>query len=888
MKRGEPFNVLRNPNSWSNAPRAEAIAFSLFGGGFTTSAAFAASTVGMLAIAGVSIGLSLVTSWAVSALTPKPETPTRGLLVNARESAGPQDFVYGEVRKGGVVTYYESTDGNDVLHQIIVLAGHEVEDIVEVYLNDEVATLSGDAYSFNGRTGAGWVLDSKWGDDEDGPEMQILYHKGDQTSINDTFANSSSYTINNTLGSVTSNSLGNFVGNGIAYLYVRYVYNASVYANGLPLVTAKVRGKKVYDPRTTSTVYSNNAALCIRDYLTSAYGLNDSEIDDTVFSAAANVCDESVSLAGGGTEDRYTINGVVQSDQSHGQVLQSMMTACAGTLFWGAGKWKLIAGEYNAPTKTFTLDDLRSSISLQTRVNLQDQFNIVQGVFNDAAQRYIPTDYPPLVGSSFITEDGGIESPLDFDLPFTTSAATAQRLAKLTLFRGREQMTFEAEFGLNSFDVEVGEIVALTIERYGWTAKEFEVVGWRFGISGDGDLRVTLSLRETSSSAFSWTAEESEIISNNTTLLPYTFVPSISIPSDDITSEVRIVREKITDVISLVVESSNNSFIDYVEVQYKEVSASGWTSLGTGSVGTYELVDPEPGSYIFRARGVNGFGYKGLWVETSSVQTAGSSTPPSDVGNLFYEVNGGNTTLEWDAVTDLDLSYYRVRHAIETSGATWANATTAIDKVPRPGTSLTLPSRSGTYLIKAYDKTGLASSSATSVVVPANELATYTTTLTQTDSTTFSGTKTGCSVNGASQLIITTPTTAPSEATYDFSSYIETSDSTARIVRARIDAAVERIDNSTGLFDDLPGNFDDLPGNFDDFTGSAQFADTNLLFYISTTEDDPTGSPTWSAYKQFRAGEFYGRAFRFRVVLKSTADNITPAISTLSAIVEYN
>lgn len=885
MKRGEPFNVLRNPNSWSNAPRAEAIAFQFLAATGIT----ATQTAIAVATTVASIGLSLVTSWAVSALTPKPETPTRGLLVNARESAGPQDFVYGEIRKGGVVTYYESTDGNDVLHQIIVLAGHEVEDIVEVYLNDEVATLSGDAYSFNGRTGAGWVLDSKWGDDEDGPEMQILYHKGGQTSINDTFANSSTYTINNTLGSVTSNSLGNFVGNGIAYLYVRYVYNASVYANGLPLVTAKVRGKKVYDPRTTSTVYSNNAALCIRDYLTSAYGLNDSEIDDTVFSAAANVCDESVSLAGGGTEDRYAINGVVQSDQSHGQVLQSMMTACAGTLFWGAGKWKLIAGEYNAPTKTFTLDDLRSSISLQTRVNLQDQFNIVQGVFNDAAQRYIPTDYPPLVGSSFITEDGGIESPLDFDLPFTTSAATAQRLAKLTLFRGREQMTFEAEFGLNAFDVEVGEIVALTIERYGWTAKEFEVVGWRFGIGDGGDLRVTLSLRETSSGAFSWTAEESEIISNNTTLLPYTFVPSLSIPSDQIVSTTRIVREKITEVISLNLVSSNNAFIDYVEVQYKETSTSTWISLGSGTVGTYELVDPEPGVYEFRARIVNGFGYKGAWVQTAGIQTASSATAPSDVSNLFYEVNGGNLTLEWDALADLDLSYYRIRHAIETSGASWANATTAIDKVPRPGTSVTLPTRSGTYLIRAYDKTGILSENSTSVVVSGNEVPSYTTTLTQTDSSTFSGTKTGCSVNGSSQLVITTPTTAPSEATYDFSTYIETSDSTARVVRARIDAAVRRLDNSAGLFDDLPGNFDDLAGLFDDLTGaSVQLADTNLLFYISTTEDDPAGSPTWSDYKQFRAGEFYGRAFRFRVVLKSTADNITPAISTLSAIVEYN
>jgi len=128
----------------------------------------------------------------------------------------------------------------------------------------------------------------------------------------------------------------------------------------------------------------------------------------------------------------------------------------------------------------------------------------------------------------------------------------------------------------------------------------------------------------------------------------------------------------------------------------------------------------------------------------------------------------------------------------------------------------------------------------------------------------------------------------PFSATYDFSTYIETHDSTARRVRARIDAAVLRSDESAGLWDDLPGLFGDLPGLFDDLTGAAQFADTNLLFYISTTPDDPTGSPTWSDYKQFRAGEFYGRAFRFRVILKSTSYNVSPAITALSAIVEYN
>lgn len=540
MKRQEPFNVLRDRNKWEHSPRATAIV-AVIAPNLAASAAAAIAAGQAVSFAytalvtAVSVGLSAVTSWAVAALTPAPPTPKQSLLVNSRNAAGPQEIVYGEVRKGGTITYFETTRGGSVLYQIITLAAHEIESVEEIYINDEVAVLSNDAYSVSKRSGAGWVTNDNWSEDGNEHEIRIFYHLGDQTAITDTFANTSAETLDSVFfdtgssdedsqnfGGVGQPTKASFVGNGIAYLFVRFSYASGVFQNGIPTITAKIRGKKVYDPRDTSTAYSNNAALCIRDYLTSAYGLEDPEIDETVFQAAANTCDEAVALAAGGTEPRYTINGVVNTEQTYGDVLQEMVTACAGTLFWGAGKWKLKVGEYNAPTKVLTLDDLRSNINLQTRVNLRDQFNRVQGIFTDAEQRYAIADYPPVISEgtgSFTEEDGGVEQALNLDLPFTTSSAAAQRIAKMTLFRGREQMVFQADFGLNAFDVEVGEIIALTIDRYGWDEKEFEVLSWNFGIDGEGGaLRVTMTLRETSASAFSWSAEESEIISNNTEL----------------------------------------------------------------------------------------------------------------------------------------------------------------------------------------------------------------------------------------------------------------------------------------------------------------------------------------------------------------------------------
>ena len=100
---------------------------------------------------------------------------------------------------------------------------------------------------------------------------------------------------------------------GRTKLYVRLIASPDKFPNGVPTITAVVQGRKVYDPRSVTTAYSANAALCVDDYLTNtAFGFGAtyaSEVDEDALVAAANVCDENVTLAAGGTEDRYAVGG---------------------------------------------------------------------------------------------------------------------------------------------------------------------------------------------------------------------------------------------------------------------------------------------------------------------------------------------------------------------------------------------------------------------------------------------------------------------------------------------------------------------------------------------------------------------------------------------------
>jgi hypothetical protein len=126
--------------------------------------------------------------------------------------------------------------------------------------------------------------------------------------------------------------------------FLRLHYNDEVFASGLPQISFRLRGKNdILDPRTGDTGYTENAALCIADYLSNqsfgykaAYG---TEIPTGPLMAAANICDEAVTLASGATEPRYTCNGQFTLNTSRGEVLQNLLTSCAGRLTYSGGRF---------------------------------------------------------------------------------------------------------------------------------------------------------------------------------------------------------------------------------------------------------------------------------------------------------------------------------------------------------------------------------------------------------------------------------------------------------------------------------------------------------------------------------------------------------------------
>jgi hypothetical protein len=704
------------------------------------------------------------------------------------------------------------------------------------------------------------------------------------------------------------------VGKDIAYLYCRFVYDQDAWANGLPTVTAEIKGKKVkktINGVEQTAVYSNNAAWCIRDYLTSAYGMNDDSINYATFEAAAEVCDDTTILSDGSPQ--YKIDGVVNSTQSTGSVLQSMMTACGGTLFWGSGKWRLYAGEFVTPTKTLTLDDFRSGISLDTKVSMRDNFNTVRGTFIDSSADYISTDYPAQSSALFIQQDGGVESPLDLPLSYTTNSIAAQRLAKQMLFRGREQLSMSADFGLNAFDVEVGDFINIRNERYGWgydqngdldgSDKTFEVVGWRLAPDSDGqDLRVNLQLRESSQAAFGFSSEDVKtIVSNNTSLLKYYDVPSIGVT---VSQEYREVNENVVNVLVVQVQSDSIERIDSVILKYKKTSDANFKSVGQtilvnegNNAGRFEIVGvnaPQINkgaiNYTVSVTPVNALGYKGETITTTYNLTA-DTTPPSAPEELYHLLSGGTIFFNWPAVGDLDLSHYKLYYS-SSSSANFGDASTllVVNKIARPATSISYPALAGKFFVSSVDKTGNESAAAATTTVDPSELPQLGNTVTHTESPPFSGPKTNLTVSGGS-LLMSSYSTAGSTGTYSFdhngNDYFNVG--TSRTVRLSSSLTVSRkhLDAVGGEvnWDDIPDNWDTWPDNWDTWTDeTSDFADFAVVIQARAAT---TVAGLSSAQWVVASGEVVGRYVQFRAILSNTNAKITPNITALSATVEY-
>jgi len=554
-------------------------------GGITVSTV----TAGVLTYTSIGIGFSF-TSFASSlilgglsmALAPDapsaPRQVPKGITRQIRQPVTTRKIVYGEARVSGPMVYVAQSGDNQYFHMILPVAGHEVQEIGEIWLND--VSITDDMLDGSGSVTSGQFSGL----------VRIKKHLGadNQTADSDLVSEITEWTTTHRL-------------RGVAYVYARFEYDRDEFPSGVPNLSAWVKGKKVTDPRDTGTAWTPNIPLITRDYISwveYGFGATDDEIADSYTIASANTADEIVEVenddhvvgsvsssddmltidaevlqlhtgdqvrvlstgtipgglssgqdyyvvpyqrkgtpriklatslenayagttiditsSGSGTitvrkvgEPRYAGGGVLDTADTLKQNIEKILPTMAGRAIH-SDKWYIQAGSYSTPTITLTEDDVVGAITMPTRVSRSERYNTVKGLYSPPHESGLEADFPAYSNSTYVTNDGGTEVTADLNQPFTQRPQHGRRCAKIELERSRQEIVFTTDVRIKQgMLLRAGDTVMVTIDKYGWSSKPFEITSWglhyREGDEGQGGVPVCpMTLRETASTVFDW------------------------------------------------------------------------------------------------------------------------------------------------------------------------------------------------------------------------------------------------------------------------------------------------------------------------------------------------------------------------------------------------
>lgn len=333
-----------------------------------------------------------------------------------------------------------------------------------------------------------------------------------------------------------------------------------------------------------------------------------------------------------------------------------------------------------------------------------------------------------------------------------------------------------------------------------------------------------------------------------------------------------------------------------------QIRAAGETNFRTASFieagSQIRIIDVEAEEYYdINLLYKNAYGISSPITALTNQNVVGASEPPDTITGFTVNINGETAHLSWDAGSNIDISYYRIKFSPDVSGnATWASSVDLILKVSVPATSVTVPALVGTYLIKAVDFGGRESAAESIAVSTIAELEGFNAVATLSEQPGFTGTHDGTVVDGVF-LRLDADDSMDDWDNFDDVANMDFSDS--GILSSGIYAFFNSLDLGDVYTSKLTASISvdgsdvtkniDIVANIDlmaDFDQSADPSSYSVQLQVRKTNDDPAGAPVWSDWQNFVIGDYTARAFHFRVLLTSLQGGVTPMVSALSVQVD--
>ena len=412
-------------------------------------------------------------------------------LSNYEGPGGALPGLFGHRRVAGKTIFQSKI--NNVTYLVQIILGDRATGVDAIYINNDLVTTNS----------LGFVENEPWANSGTS-SMSIQIYTGSQL-VADPW-----------LTAAMPNWNAQFVGRELTYAVIRInpaidsVKFATTYNAGVPDFTYHVRGFKCYDPRvptcvlgdTNTYIFSVNASIIEANYLIHRLGadFDTGWIDWSSVASCATIDDESVPLASGGAERRYTAALYWMTDELHEQVLERIGAAHAGGARPMGAKFRMTTGAIPAESATIMPSSYAGEgLTVTDRVPLKSRVNGVRGTFISPSDNYEPRDWPATQGSTWVTEDGGREEWLDLNLDCVTSHSQAQRLGRIALLRARTGYPASVTTNMSHFNITADDLTRIT-DLFSGIDQTFRVQSDQIGDDGTIDFDLTFE----NSGTFEW------------------------------------------------------------------------------------------------------------------------------------------------------------------------------------------------------------------------------------------------------------------------------------------------------------------------------------------------------------------------------------------------
>ncbi len=566
---------------------------------YTAAVNFVAAIPGLVAVAGeggailaatttVNFAINASVAFGINAIS-RQSIPDAEFASSNRKQAIPDRLSgYGRARLGGAYMLWEAE--GSFAYNVLALHDGQVDGFEQIYLNDDKVTVSG------GYVQAG--TDGRYGRNNDlvqidtrlGLPTETRYSQITDTTIWPTDAR----------------------GDGIASLMMiaksssqeKYLRD---FPNGLPLPSAVTRMQICYDARIgtrdnpAAWAWTRNPVWQLLDYMTNAQtgmGLDYEQYFEPQISTwitAADVCDEAVPLAAGGTIPRYTGDGTYLHSTPPADVIATILACMDGWIAQDSGGVFVIeAGEYTAPTVTITDAHI---VGMDRQFYLEDERAVNELVISYTSPEYDYTEVEALPWrdeTDILDRNGSVRSQR-MSLPWVSTNSQARRLAKIAMAKAtapiRGTITTDL-YGLKAMGQR-----RIRIQAPADSVVMADIVVDVVSVTLNSDFTLTIPFVATSAASYEWDAATEE---NSQPIVPRPVPSDIAVPVllsatyDDALNRIEVTVEGPVDEAyeyQLSWNAQDGDPPQQIEFPVPVVSGSDFIVYTTPTVPVGELID---------------------------------------------------------------------------------------------------------------------------------------------------------------------------------------------------------------------------------------------------------------------------------------------------------